>query len=434
MPPVQTPEQRAAALRDAGVNPASLPISAPQPITYDVSNAANPATLYQMPVGGMPDYKATLASLPTSSVIAGEQSPEQIAAATEQKSLQQRILDSISGFGDKTAALDKTTGMSDTQSQLDEIYGQINGLQQEAQAIPLQVEEDSKGLGRTTGGIAPIEAGLTRTNAIKALGLSARASVLQGKLGQAKQQMDRLQQVQQTELDYLKTALQFNGSRMDDADKAQTVKIQTRLKERQDALDAQSKNDNAVMDILLKAKAAGAPDNLVARAHQLDPVGAMGVLAPYLTEAEKSSLMTVAAGSTVFDPKTGKPIYTAPAKPTAQKPISPDTVKFTDANLQTGAANASVPLATFKTWDEDTKNWFVRSFSTFKTQQDLINKGQKTKQEVARDIQSSVSIPATVKPKLLAILGVSAENAAAPAASGNWFTNSLSTVGKWLGI
>lgn len=302
---------------------------APQPITYNVDAANSPSTLYTMPnAASMPDWKTTLASLPTSSAIAAEQSPEQIAAATEQKSLQQKILDSLSGFGAKMGLLDQNTGLSDTKSQLDEIYGQINGLQTEAQAIPTQIQADSEGRGRTDAGVAPIEADLTRTNALKALTLSARASVLQGKLGAAQQQMDRLQQVQQSELDYLKQALDFNASTMDEANQKQATQIQIKLKERQDALDKQTASSNQVMQMLVQAKAAGAPDTLIAQAHALDPLGAESLLVPYLKA--KSDLLTVSKGSTVIDPTTGKVVYQAP-----------DTTKTTPTIIQSGSIVAT---------------------------------------------------------------------------------------------
>lgn len=386
--------------------------TAPSPITYNVSNANTPATLYTMPgATSMPDWRATLASF------ADEQSPEQIAAANEQKTLQQSILDRLSGFGEKMGMMDQQTGMSDTQKQLDEVYGQINGLQTEAQAIPLQVQQDSEGRGRTEAGIAPIEGDLTRTNAIKALGLSARASVLQGRLGQAKQQMDRLMQVQQMELDYLKTALSFNGSRMDEADQKQAARIGIRLKERQDALDQQRQSSDTVMQMLLKAKAGGAPDSVITKAHEMDPVGAMGLLSAYLKD--KTDLMTVSPGQTVIDPTTGKPIYQAPFKPENDQ----DSFNFTDTQLANAATNAKISIADLAKYTNDDKNFFANGLLKLQQDKDL------TDTEKADLVRNSTVLSPDAKMHVLQLLGVGAANADT---GGGWLRGIGSTIMGWL--
>ncbi len=401
-------------------------IQTPAPITYNVSAANTPSMLYTMPPAtSMPDYKATLAALPTSAAIAAEQSPEQLAAASQNKSLQDQILASLGGIGDKTQALDASTGMSATQNELNDVYGQISGLQQEAQAIPLQVQANSEGRGITTAGAAPIEADLTRNNAIKALGLSARASVLSGKLGQAKQQMDRLMQVQQMELDYLKTALSFNQDRMSKADQAQATQIQIRLKERQDALDKQTTASNTVMNMLLQAKAAGAPDSVIAQAHALDPLGAESLLAPYLKQ--KADLMTVAKGATVIDPATGKVIYTAPESGTG-------AATFTTTQMNGGAANANMPIANFAQLDADTKNYFINTYKTSQLAKDVaaVQGGGTTstgenKQVVAHGVATS-NLPDSVKQAILAMLGVSMADASTDPNAGGGFWSGIGNV------
>ncbi len=413
-------------LAQQNTQPAAQPVvTAAQPITYNVDSANNPATLMQMPsTGSMPDWRATLASLPTTAAIAGEQSPEQIAAAGEQKTLQQKILDMMSGLGEKVGMLDKQTGMSDTQNELNDVYGQIGGLQQEAQAIPLQVQAASEGRGRTEAGVAPLEADLVRNNTIKALGLSARASVLSGKLGQAKQQMDRLVQVQQMELNYLGKALEFNKDRMSEADKAQSTRIQIRLKEQQDALDKQRSEGDQVMQMLLKAKLAGAPDNIIAQAHALDPVGAAGLLAPYLKESAGG--FTLNAGDVRYD-ANGKVIAAAPAKPTAG-----DKPTFTTTQTNSGAANAGMSLAAFAQLDGDTQNYFINSFKSSQLAKDVqaVQSGGKTtdgedKQQVAHGVATS-NLPEAVKQAILAMLGVSMAEASTEAnAGGGWWSTIL---------
>lgn len=84
---------------------------------------------------------------------------------------------------------------------------------------------------------------------------------------------------------------------------------------------------------------------------------------------------------------------------------------FTQTQENSGAANAGMPIAEFQSLDADTKNYFINGFSTFEAQRKLISTSERTKEEVARDIQNSTSLTGKTKEILLKTLGVSSAEA-----------------------
>ena len=69
----------------------------------------------------------------------------------------------LAGVGTEKANLDRFS------EDLNSINANISGLNRESQAIPLQIQEQFKNTNATDGGVAPIQAGRLRENAIKAL-------------------------------------------------------------------------------------------------------------------------------------------------------------------------------------------------------------------------------------------------------------------------
>lgn len=297
----------------------TTPVAAPAPITYNVDSTNTPSTLYTTPTPPTtPNYQSILASVPTVDSITTAQSPEQIAAAAEKKTLQTRILDVLKGIGGQSAAeatAEQNAGIPDLQKNLTDVEAQIKVLQNEANAIPLQIQQDSTGRGRTTEGIAPIQADRLRENAIKALTLSSIAEVYRGNLSTAQSQVDRAIKAEfdpkQAELDYLKAALDLNSSNMSDADKKQSVAIQAKLQDRQDELDKAKSDRDTTLKAVLTAAGNGAPAALLSQVQSMGPVEAVAALKDYLQP--KQDPFTLAAGQSRYD-ANGKLIASVPAK------------------------------------------------------------------------------------------------------------------------
>lgn len=360
MPGAQTAEQRQAAVTDAGYTPAQQgqvfagqQTTAPTPITYAADSVNTPASLYKVPttspVTPTPDYyKSVIAGIPPIASITGALSPDQENAKTTQQSLSDKILGVIQSIGGKSTAqttAETAAGIPDLTKNLTDITAQMTALKNEADAIPLQIENDSAGMNRTQGGIAPLTAGALRENTIKQLGLSTIAATLQGNLALAQQQADKAIAVQfdplQSELDYLKEAMSLNADTLSEADKEQQTIITAKLQERQDALDTAKSDYQTVQKNVITATQNGAPAAIVSQAFTLPPDQAAALLAPYLkTPVAPKGPITVSPGQTVIDPVTGTPIYTAPGKtpaPVVPTVVTSGTIVATPADIKQGS-------------------------------------------------------------------------------------------------
>ena len=72
-----------------------------------------------------------------------------------------------------------------------DLSSQLKAIQNEAQAIPLQLQTEVTGRGVTTGGLQPIQTARLRTNAIQALGISSLLEASKGNLATANDMVDR---------------------------------------------------------------------------------------------------------------------------------------------------------------------------------------------------------------------------------------------------
>lgn len=436
--PVQTPEQRAAAYNAAGV-PDTQPYTTPvaPPVTLAADSLKTPAQPYVVPTYTAPSsdyYKSLISSIPNAVDLASQKSAAQLDAAGSRSAITTKILDTLDKASQRTAAqqtAEANAGVPDLKKNLTDVTSQITALKNEAEAIPLQIQNDSEGRGRTAAGVAPLEASALHTNAIKALSLNSIAATLQGNLSLAQQEADRAVAAEfdplQHELDYLKQVYSMNQDALSEADKEQAGKISAALQDRQDKLDAAKSDRASVMSLVSSAAQNGAPAAIISQALGLDLAAATSLLAPYQKEtAQWSEPFNLGGDIVQKNLKTGE-VRTAVNIPADGS----GGVTFTQSQINNGAANAGLPIDSFKNLDADTKNFFINAFPTFTAQQKLIQSGERTAKEVAGDIQSSSSLSADTKRILLSILGVSAADASSGGNSGSggfW-----STVGSVLG-
>ena len=221
-----------------------------QPITGADFTTQTPPNLPQQQQE--PDYLSSL-----NSIIA--QSQQSSGAEKTQDDFSTEILKSIEklgGQGQAQVAAEEKFGVTGFQKQLTDITGQIQSLQKEAAAIPLQIQEQFTGRGVTAGGVAPIQAAELRKNAIKALGLSAIAQTLQGNLALAQQQANRSVDLEfgqeENKLKYLQAAYTMNRDRLEREDKKRADALGILLGERTRILNEQKERANRVMDIRME--------------------------------------------------------------------------------------------------------------------------------------------------------------------------------------
>lgn len=82
---------------------------------------------------------------------------------------------------------------TEAQGRLNNISAQLQALNTEAQAIPIQLQQDSVGRGITAEGLKPIQADQLRANALKALPLQAQAAIIQAEVANAQGQQQLAQ-------------------------------------------------------------------------------------------------------------------------------------------------------------------------------------------------------------------------------------------------
>src|SRR3990167_7236991 len=101
----------------------------------------------------------------------------------------QAINESLVGKSAYQAEQEKIQGEPELQKIQTDLSSRLKALQSEALAIPLQLQEQFAGRGVTTGGLAPIQAGALRQNAIQSLGISALLEASKGNILLAQEQV-----------------------------------------------------------------------------------------------------------------------------------------------------------------------------------------------------------------------------------------------------
>jgi len=286
MPP-QTEEQKQNAFQAAGLNQnqiervrAGLPQQAPDPSEIDVETMKEPSeqALRVPEPPQIPDFQRQIdANL--ENITQFLQQPTQTEET--QGDLQQRILESLETLGGEQAQrreLEEEAGIPEQQRQLQELVGQLQTLQKESQAIPLQIQQDFAGRGATRGGVEPIEAGRLRENAIKSLQLSAQAQTLQGNIALAQQNINSAIEAEfsqeEARLQTLKQLYAFNRDelnriaeeRRDIAgrfERAATQKLEFALQERERTIQQRKADREAIYQTGILARKNGADTDTV---------------------------------------------------------------------------------------------------------------------------------------------------------------------------
>lgn len=209
-----------------------------------VQGLSNPQQPLNIPQAPLPTPAQPLIDNSLESLMAAFNAPTE----TEKQSsdIQGQLLASIEKLGTKKARageLEAQVGLPQQRNDLQNIMNQLQGLQKEALAIPLQIQQDAEGRGVTAGGVAPIEAGKLRTNAIKSLGLAAIGQTLQGNIALAESTVARAIEYEfepeQTRLTMLEKIYDMNQDALAREDSKRSTTFQALLNERSRLLEVQ---------------------------------------------------------------------------------------------------------------------------------------------------------------------------------------------------
>ncbi len=124
--------------------------------------------------------------------------PTPVAAATPLESTANDITarlrtltDSLVGKSEYQTTQEAAVGLPDLMKTQTDLAAQLKGLQNEAQAIPIQLQNDAVGRGITAGGLAPIQSAQLRDNAVKALTVSTLLEASKGNIANAQAIADK---------------------------------------------------------------------------------------------------------------------------------------------------------------------------------------------------------------------------------------------------
>jgi len=179
--------------------------------------------------------------------------------------------------------------------QLANLNAQGSALQREAQAIPLQIQQESQGRGRTEAGVAPIATARLRENALRALSIGQQADIAaaaatgsQLRLNAAKEKAQQVVDLKykplEDQLAIRKQQYELNKDILSSIDKKRTEALNASIKREETALAEKKASEKAVSDLVVNASSQGAPTDIVSRA------------AKAKTEAEAAQILGVYAG------------------------------------------------------------------------------------------------------------------------------------------
>lgn len=103
----------------------------------------------------------------------------------------QSLVDQFAGKAEFQAQKETEAGISELTKTQKDLEARLNILKNEALAIPVRLQEEAKGRGITTGGLAPTQTEELRKNAIQALGVSSLLEASRGNLATAQDLVDR---------------------------------------------------------------------------------------------------------------------------------------------------------------------------------------------------------------------------------------------------
>lgn len=152
----------------------------PEPSPKLPSESQFPPRTSGTELGSIPSAYAEFFSSITAQMNEDKRELEKRSKEQDDVASQMRALLGETGEIEQTRELETEAGLPERRKELRGIMNQLLALSAAQAAIPLQIQEEFEGSGATLAGVAPIERGRLRENAIKALTLSAVGQALQG--------------------------------------------------------------------------------------------------------------------------------------------------------------------------------------------------------------------------------------------------------------
>lgn len=303
-----------------------------------------------------------------------------------------------------------SVGIPEFQKSMDDLGLRLRDLQRQEKAIPIQIQKEFEGRGVTKGGIAPIEAGRLRENAIEALTVSSLIDASNLNLTSAMRKVDRAVEQKFGQAKAEKNALIENLELL--IKSGQLTREETRRAEAQKAvqeakkqeIENKEKEQKEIWDLTVKY----APD--ISKL----PNGSV-VLEQMRTAKTKGEALAIvsASGALKKDTKFSDPYllggdYVQKNLETGEIRTAVNVAKgtggeisvFTSTQLNKGASNAGLSVKEFNQLEENIKNFYINS-----TQEELegiqeaidnVKNGKENVEDVKIEINNS-NLPLSVK-------------------------------------
>lgn len=181
-----------------------------------------------------------------------------------------KLMQDMTGKATDTSLAEQTAGVDTAKTdlekytqQLTDLNSQASVLNREAQAIPIQIQEQFKGTGATDVGVAPIQAGKLRENALKALSIAQQADIAAASLTGSKLRLESAKEKAQQIIDLkykpmeerlaiLRQQYELNKDTLTEFDKKRTEALDKLIKKQDEALKEKKENEKSIESLKLK--------------------------------------------------------------------------------------------------------------------------------------------------------------------------------------
>ena len=187
----------------------------------------------------------------------------------------------------------ETANLNKYAEQLANLNAQASSLNREAQAIPIQLQQESQGRGRTEAGVAPLQAARLRENALKALSIGQQADIaaaaatgsqlrLNAAKEKAQQAVDLKYKPLEEQLAIKKQIYEMNKEQLASLDKKRAEALNIAIRKEERDLEEKKANEKAVSDLIVNASSQNAPQDILNKAKNAKtPAEAAMILGQY---------------------------------------------------------------------------------------------------------------------------------------------------------
>lgn len=264
-----------------------------KPPTQDTINSSTMKAVNPVPLTTpkVPDYQAkiatTLADLTNQEASARAKLDADNAEAKRQATSLANMQSLLGGKSTDKLNIYDQTGVTTAYNKIKDLSAQATGLQNEALAIPIQIQNEFAGTGATDAGVAPIQSARLRDNALKALSLGQQAAIANADYDKAKNYADQIVNAKYDQIQADINAKITNLQALKDFDlspaqeKARLAR-EERLNAEKLANEDKRTNEKALSDLVIKASSQNAPSSLLEKAKlATNPMQAATILGAY---------------------------------------------------------------------------------------------------------------------------------------------------------